>query len=285
MNQGQEHRKIEALKGAGISWSKSKADVWDELSVRMEEGEGQDRIRPLIPGRQWLALAASLLLLLSVGAFMRVYTKSYVAPAGEHLSLSLPDGSVVILNADSQLGHHPYWWFVNRKVKLEGEAFFQVEKGRRFSVHSEQGLTTVLGTSFNIYARNADYRVRCHSGKVSVSNPGGNNELILLPGYQAELTPDGSFLQSAVDDGRTVPAWTRRLVLFMATPLDLVLQEVERQYGIEIEALGFEGLLYSGNFSLDEPVENVLTLICRPFGLEYEHHAGNKYRILPSGPD
>ena len=72
------------------------------------------------------------------------------------------------------------------------------------------------------------------------------------------------------------------LILFSSTPLRLVFDEIERQYGIIIETPTEMQQLYSGNFSVNEPLEDVLYLLCRPFDLEYEKLTGKTYRIKPA---
>ena len=69
----------------------------------------------------------------------------------------------------------------SRKVSLEGEAFFEVNPGKKFEVVSKFGKTIVLGTSFNIYSRNSSYQVTCMTGKVKVIENTGRNEVSSAP--------------------------------------------------------------------------------------------------------
>lgn len=287
MENRQDHRNNktgeEKLKGARIAWSKSREEAWKNISARIGE---QDRTRPAVrrlnPGKSpWVAVAASLLLLLAISIFMRSYTRTIETISSEHLTHHLPDGSTVEINAKSTITYHPFWWFATRQrqVSLEGEAFFRVKKGRRFAVESSQATTSVLGTSFNIYSRNSHYHAQCHSGQVKVSSRLCESSVVLKKGEEARMDPSGVVLKNQIKHQREVPAWTEHLVLFISTPLELVLQEIERQYGIVIEGPENIDLRYTGNFSLDESVENVLALVCRPFGLEYEQHTGKMYRI------
>ena len=74
MNKKQEHKDLSKglFSGADIPWEKSKAEIWTELEKGLEkEDRSPVLVRRMLPGKQWLALAASLLLLLSVGSFMR----------------------------------------------------------------------------------------------------------------------------------------------------------------------------------------------------------------------
>jgi len=292
MNQDKRHRNKEqdpdglhdqVLSNTKIPWEKSKAEVWNDLEELItKEDHSPVLVRHLHPNRRWLALAASLVLLLSVSGFMRFYTVKTFSPQGEHASLQLPDGSKVELNASTQLSYHPYWWFISREVKLEGEAFFEVEKGKNFQVVSSHAKTEVLGTTFNVFARGKDYIVTCHSGSVRVSEDLTGSSVTLSPNERSILETSGGFTVSQLDNIQDSPGWTGNMIMFASTPLRLVFEEIERQFGIVIETPVGMQQVYSGNFSLDQPVENILSLLCLPFDLEYERQTGNKYLVYPS---
>jgi ferric-dicitrate binding protein FerR (iron transport regulator) len=266
-----------------IPWEKSKEEVWNDLEERLaKEDQRPELVRHMLPGRQWLAMAASLVLLLSVSAFMRFYTVNNYCPEGVHTSLQLPDGSEVELNASTHLAYHPYWWFISRKVELEGEAFFHVEEGKKFRVISPHATTEVLGTTFNVFARDRDYIVTCHTGSVKVSETITGSAVILSPNERSTMEPLGGFTVTQLENSLGSPGWTDNLIMFASTPLRLVFDEIERQYGIVIETPEVMQQVYSGNFSLDQPVENILSLLCLPFDLVYERQTGTKYLVYPA---
>jgi transmembrane sensor len=271
------------LSRASIPWKQSKEEVWKDISAKIKkEGGDQEIHKRFLPGKQWLALAASITLLLSVTGFLRFYSIETSTLLAETHALVLPDGSSVELNENTTISYHPYWWRVSRSVKLEGEAWFLVEKGSNFRVESALAVTKVLGTSFNVLARDDIYQVSCHTGRVSVSASLSKDRAILDPGKQVELSSVGAL---EVTDMRYVgdtPGWLNRNIMFSSTPLQMVFEEIEKQYGIEIDGSRLPELLYSGNFSTNLPLENVLTLLCRPFKLRYEKITGKKYVIYPA---
>jgi len=285
MNKKQEHKDLSKhlFSGADVPWEKSKAEIWSELEQSLER---KDRapvpVRSIRPSRQWLALAASLLLLLAVGSFMRFYSVKTYCPAGVRTSLNLPDGSVVEINAASSVKYHPYWWFISRRVALDGEAFFTVKEGKKFKVVSDLGSTEVLGTTFNVFARGETYQVSCHSGSVRVNDLAYKQSVVLSPNEIAKLEESGGFIVSSLNNQGKNPGWTENLIMFSSAPLSLVFEEIERQYGIVIETPEVMQQVYSGNFSLDQSVENILSLLCLPFDLEYERQNGNTYLVYPS---
>ncbi|MFH0756773.1 MAG: FecR family protein [Bacteroidota bacterium] len=269
--------------GAYIPWEKSKDEVWDDLLVRLQkEGQKQGDDRRFLPGWRWLAAAASLTLLLAVTGYMRFHLRECYCPAGQHTSLELPDGSLVELNAETSIRYHPFWWFKSREVQLQGEAFFNVKPGKKFNVVSSMASTEVKGTTFNIFSRDLQYRVICLSGLVQITSARTRDQIILAPNECANLNTSGVFDISPLNEEQSAPGWMNKLIMFSSAPLKLVVDEIERQYGIEIELPPGMNQLYSGNLSLNQPVNNVLYLLCRPFDLDYEQKTGKKFIIHPA---
>ena len=169
----------------------SKDQVWKNLLHQIEETPPFNKSVVLQNPIYRFALAASLLLCLSVTGLMRYYTKTVYNPAGQHLTIFLPDSSFIELNAQSQVSYHPYWFMFSRTISLDGEAFFNVVSGNRFKVISKLGETIVLGTSFNIYSRSNNYRVTCFTGKVRVVSSEKQERLLLNADEQAFINKDG----------------------------------------------------------------------------------------------
>lgn len=91
---------------------------------------------------------------------------------GQHLTVRLPDGSIVKLNSNSSISY-PKNFFKNRWIELEGEAFFTVmrDESNPFTVKTKNFQTEVLGTSFNVNAYSwSDNKVSVAEGKVKVSS-------------------------------------------------------------------------------------------------------------------
>jgi len=193
----------------------------------------------------------------------------------------LPDGSIAELNAASEIAYHPYWWKLNRQVSLEGEAFFEVKKGSSFKVSSKFGNTEVLGTSFNIYARNKEYKVFCQTGKVAVSNKSSSVNLIISPGDMAILDNKTSTGVIRYGASANIIAWRLNEFNFNQEPLAKVLQELSIQYNVNIELdnNNLNNLVYSGRFKKKESVELTLTLICQTFNLKFIPKGKHRYTI------
>ena len=251
-----------------LSFSKSKEDVWRELSHAIDSKQ-TDSLVVKQSARMWYPMAASIAILLGMALFGRLYTKEIRSDVGQHITAVLPDGSKLTLNAGSGVSYHPLWWRFDRKVKLQGEAFFEVKKGKQFDVVSNNGVTTVLGTSFNIYARNNNYQVTCYSGKVRVVSLVNGHAMNITPGEQASLNSDGSIRLAKLKDTKAPVSWMNNMFVFTATPLNLVFEEIERQYAVTIGFHEEIEYLYTGNFSRNQSLEQVLQMVCRPYGLDF----------------
>jgi transmembrane sensor len=264
--------------GGEFNWNKSKSAVWDDLGDFMNHTPASS-VKHDFRIIQW-SVAAVFILLIGLSGFFRFYTKTITTPAGTHFAMSLPDGSSVNLNALSSLKYHPFWWRFERNVTFEGEGFFEVEKGKRFSVISGLGTTQVLGTSFNIYSRDEVYRVTCISGSVKVITR-SKKEVILKPDSKANVTPNGQII--LIQDIETLPeiSWKDNMFLFTAVPVRNVFSEIERQYGITIETRIDNYTLYTGNFSKNQKVEEVLGYICPALGCKFIHKSEKVYTIIP----
>ncbi|MBL4559560.1 MAG: FecR family protein [Labilibaculum sp.] len=268
---------INSLPKIEVTYSKSKEDVWKELSKKTSA--------PAVPTKvikmQWLKYAATacILLLLGFTGFINLYTKTIHCPKGEHLSVSLPDQSVVDLNANSSISYKPYWWKFSRKVKFEGEAFFKITKGSKFEIASNYGKTYILGTSFNIYARGNEYKVTCYTGKVKVVSTLTSDKILLLPNDHAFVTRNGKLELKKCPNTENKISWRNNLFLFTKTPLQLVFKEIELQYDINIVEKGKFNLPYTGNFAKEKSVESTLHKVCVPFGLKFIKGPNNNYII------
>ena len=262
-----------------IPFSKSKADVWKDLEARMDAAPIERKIKLSASPVFRFAMAASIVFVLGVVGVMRFYSVTRQAIPGQHQLVDLPDGSTVHLNAASSVSYHPYWWRFSRDVSFEGEAYFEVEKGSRFRVISERGTTTVMGTSFDIYSRDADYRVACLTGKVRVTDRANKDAVIITPNQRAILTEQGIFNVQKNVDLTNETAWVHNKLIFTSTPLDQVFDELERQYGVKI--LGKEKYKrnYSGNFDRDMGADEVLGFVCKAMGIKFEQKSTNVYQL------
>ena len=176
----------------------------------------------------WSVAAAVLLLFVSYF----VYTSSSTSETsiGELAEEILPDGSKVSMNAKTKLKYQRRNWKSNRNVSLVGEAFFEVAKGSAFTVESPIGKVEVLGTKFNVYARENIFEVRCFEGKVKVV---GVEEMYLAAGASYRQI-EGKVEAVSLTNNRT-PEWINYETVFKNSPVSNVLLGLTDQYGLSFE--------------------------------------------------
>lgn len=226
----------------------------------------------LSPFKKFLRVAAVIAVLLA-GSFFYLSTlsESFTTDYAENKSISLPDTSEVILNAESELAFSKNEWNTNRNVDLKGEAFFKVAKGQKFTVATGQGLVTVLGTQFNVETRKDYFEVTCFEGLVSVTINGKETQ---LPAGNSLLMLNGkSTMLKAAVNGK--PSWLSNESSFRSIPLNYVLDELQRQYDIKITTKNINtSQLFSGSFS-NENLELALKSISVPLQIKFNLD-GNK---------
>ena len=261
-----------------IAWEKTPDDVWAELEKKISQKPKDHVVSMQHRIIQWSA-AAILVLLVGLLGVVSNYSVEVESVPGEHKLAMLPDGSSVELNAGSNLTYYPLKWRYERKLRLEGEAYFNVKKGKKFYVISELGTTEVLGTSFTVYSRDDQYRVTCLTGKVKVES-GKDKEVILLPNNHAELE-EGKLVVKEMFKPENALGWKNNQFFFEGRPLKEVIDEIERQYAVTIQLdPNLNNRNFGSNFSKKHSVEEVLEFVCRPMNLKFVKQSENVYLVV-----
>jgi transmembrane sensor len=151
-----------------------------------------------------------------------------IASNGNKTSFALPDNSEVVLNSGSEIEYRKNNW--NRNVKLEGEAYFHVAKGKRFEVATSLGKIAVLGTQFNVKARQNRLDVICFEGRVQVNY---NDKQLLLTQGQSVTFENGNQINTIVSSSK--PDWLENKIAFDKESLEHIVAEIERSYNIKIK--------------------------------------------------
>ena len=241
--------------------------IWDRIDKSVtEEATQQIRFRKIRPLHIIGAVAAGLALFI---AFRLLYpgTSIIQSPHGQSLTVNLPDASTVQLNDGSRLSYDPDQFLDQRTLDLRGEAFFEVEKGATFQVHTNLGVVTVLGTSFNIFSRSDRFTVHCHTGSVRVAHQ--SSSVVLKPGEMSILDQKGDLNVSNFDLTSTKD-WRSGVFNYDNVPLQQVFAEIERQFDVKIKTSEeIYKQTYSGFFN-EESLEDALHSVCWPLNLQTE---------------
>ncbi|WP_186758734.1 FecR domain-containing protein [Echinicola salinicaeni] len=196
---------------------------------------------------------------------------------GQKMKLRLPDQTFVVLNANSTISYQSDFGRKDRKVSLEGEAFFEItpDTQRPFKVMTNDVVTTALGTAFNAYSRNNQVKVALTEGKIKVETSGetnGLNSVVIQPGKMVYSTGTEDLGLNVKDfDARKVTAWKEGRIRFKSKPLKHVVRDLQKWYGINIEINGKinTNRKVSGVFD-NESLENILEGLSFSLGIKYE---------------
>jgi ferric-dicitrate binding protein FerR (iron transport regulator) len=246
----------------------TKNSIWQKIDQNTKSEKVEFKLFPMKTIRKLVYIsAAACLLFFAISRFNSVQNE-YQTDYGDVELIKLPDNSVINLNAKSKLSIEKEDFLEKRVVELEGEAFFNVTKGESFNVLTKFGNIAVLGTSFNVYARDDRFFVECKTGKVEVSK---DDKIVLLsPG-------DGAYWEPIVNNlilyntGKTTrDEWMKGQFSYKNQKLITVLKELERQYGVSIDiAQNLGELSYSGFFTSND-LEEALQSICWPMHLKWD---------------
>ncbi|MCG8318253.1 MAG: DUF4974 domain-containing protein [Cytophagales bacterium] len=257
------------------------AEVFEGIIKNDKDPYKNTSVRKIFP---WRSFAAAVIISLFIGSLLFIYfnrtnsstrevtylTKN--SPVGVKTTIKLNDGSVVKLNAGGSLKFPDEFSANQRLVYLEGEAFFEVirDETRPFLVMTNEIVTKVLGTSFNVKSNSENQRVEVAlvAGKVSVSDQNGNS-FVLRP--REMVTFASNNIAKGYFDHDLVVGWTQNKLVFAKASDREVVDKLENWYGVSFVLR--DGYMfkddYSGVFE-NESLENVLKGISYTSDFIYE---------------
>jgi len=233
------------------------------------------------PMRKLWRVAAAIAVILGASYFyVSTLDESVSTQYAERSEVRLPDNSEIILNADSRITYSEKNWDKERNISLQGEAFFKVAKGQKFTVATNDGLVTVLGTQFNVENRKGFFEVSCYEGLVSVIFNGIESK---LPAGNSFVAINGNVLKTE-SPANTTPSWMSNESTFKSIPLNYVLDEFERQYNIEVKTQNVNlEQLFTGSFS-NTNINLALQSISTPSQIKYELEGNNVLFYAENAP-
>ncbi|WP_452602975.1 FecR family protein [Pontimicrobium sp. MEBiC06410] len=230
------------------------------------------KVKKLIPN--WIYKVAAVLIV-ALGIMFFNNTNEYETNFGEQEVVTLPDNSKVYLNANSILDFNKGNWANNRVLEFNGEGFFDVEKGTKFSVQSSEGLVEVLGTEFNVISRKDYLEVKCHEGKVKVSTINDNNittTTVLTVGDAVRVVDN---VVEKWNFNEEKPTWLSGESSFKDTPLTQVIKSLENQYNLEVNPSGVDlNKRFTGSFT-HKDVKIALQTVFGPMHISYSVDSDN----------
>jgi ferric-dicitrate binding protein FerR (iron transport regulator) len=277
--------------------------TWLSSSEQMEESKKAEllehihsklKLRQNIPVRfsTWMKVAAAVALLVLVA---RVFVPSHSdeksqylvieAQRGQKTNLILPDGSKIYLNSESELIYGSDFNKKERRVRLKGEAYFEVAPNKEipFVVESGQMSVYALGTAFNIssYPTSNYARTTLASGKIKIESL--NQTVYLEPNEQACLDVHTHTLTvRKIDNAKKTIGWLSNQLYFDNTTFEEVAFTLSRIYNIEIhfssESLKTQRFTGTINNNSLESVFRILSLTS-PVRYEIKNNAIELFEI------
>lgn len=240
-----------------------------------------------------LLLVIGTVYFIKTGGFLNSFKKvnapklSYIeikVPPGSREQFTLPDKTVVWINAGSTFKYPANFKGQTRSVYLNGEGFFEVAKDAThpFIVHTAKGNITVTGTTFNVnsYDAKSRFETALLEGHVHVNTPDGQI-VNLLPSQKAALN-NSTLVVRPIDDPDAY-RWIEGLISFDNERISEVLENLENTFGqkITIQQLDNPNLLLTGKFRVSDGLEYALKILSESYGIKYKKDKqGNSFIII-----
>ncbi len=201
-------------------------------------------------------------------------------PYGQKTTFELEDGTKVILNAGSKLTYQKVFANHERKVILEGEAFFDVKRdeNRPFIVETKELTTTVLGTSFNIksFMNQGETSVAVASGKVKVmkslnTNITDNQYFFLNENQMITYKSSDNSIIKKESIPEEIFSWKDNIIYFNHAEFDHIISTLQRWYGVEFIIEGNNS--FAGRFNAkyhDEALDMILEGLKGEYDFEFK---------------
>lgn len=256
-----------------------KEKIWSNISQSIEKSmtpkkEVKARIRPLY----WIGAAAAACLLTlfmfnlgdSGDSIMTIHADQ------ELVNHTLPDQSIIDITSGSSITYNKENWKNNRELTLDGEAFFNVEKGQTFTVKTTDAVVTVLGTSFNIKESDLMTEVICLTGKVKVVGIQSKQQQIITKNQSVIVEKTKVEKQN---HSKIYVPWKETQYSFNDTKLADVFDEIQKSFDVTIsydEKLADEK--FTGSFEKSS-LKTALYNIC--WSMKLDHNIdGDKVSVF-----
>ncbi len=183
---------------------------------------------------------------------------------------TLPDGSSITVSPQSEVTYSSS--SDGREVKLKGEAFFEVVKGNRFTVITDNGEVEVVGTSFSVNSRVDQLDVKCFTGKVKVENSG--KTVMLTKGLGTTSVSSGKVYQHSLQN----KLGQNGSLNFDNLSLDLVVEDLKIYKNLSIKNLSGNNPSVSVDF-LDEDNQTIVEVLAKISGLKIKKVGDFEYEL------
>lgn len=245
--------------------------AWNKLHQKLDDEKLIPLKQPKMkPWNTVLKVAAVFILLLGLGYI----THKILTPVNQTVMLAgtsgnvseydLPDGSKVFLNGSSKVEHNLISNDSVRRIKLSGEAFFDIvrDENKPFVVEAENVVIRVLGTSFSVNnTKPTGVEVIVESGRVEVCDCQHSGEKVVLATGEAGRLKDGH-LKKHKNTDINYKSWINKKLVFKEESLNKAVQDISKAYyaTVELRDSSLNNLLLTSTFdglTLDEMLSSI----------------------------
>lgn len=239
----------------------------------------------------WIRIAASVVVIAVLGyiIWFNAFQSDNITVLAEHSGqlITLPDNSVVTLNKEASITYPKEFSDAERKVVMQGEAFFEVTRNEKKPFIVDLGLSKVevLGTSFNINAENNNDRIEVvvNTGKVRFGTSTGDESVILTKGEKGTLMKNMNMISKVDNNDINFMAWKTRKIVFNDVDLDVVIQTVNKLYESQITFSTDVGKNCKVTVSFDnQSIDAILSVLELTLDLEYKK-SGDIIEVVKTG--
>lgn len=293
LNEKEEHRaefkKIESYWNANTKHELniSAEDSFKKLQIKIEQSQMKRLRRSRI--LSYGGIAASLIIVFCMGFFMKKdsvqeVTEQYVCMTeGSISAFYLRDSTKVILNKNSEISYSSCYGKKERKVKLIGEAYFEVKKNAAspFVVDMNGTAVKVLGTKFMVNNRKNSDIVKAVLLEGSVRFISNEQNVLMKPNQKLQFNRSNKNLELMDVDSEQEVAWKDGLFKYRSLSLGLLMDRLEKDYDVNIvinnKQLFNPDLKFTGSFEQNVSFEKVLEVINRTIKIKWKKEKGIYY--------
>lgn len=262
------------------------AAAWEKVAAKTVDAKPQPARRTIsLKSISWAAAAILVVGVLLYRVAVPGYSEEVFAENG-NMEVVLPDDTHVTLHKGSKLAYNKTFTGKERKVSLEGEAFFKVHRDEQhpFVIDAQAARVQVLGTAFDLKCSDHAASVAVVEGKVKFSDGDDKSTFVVLTkGQKAQLTND-KMVGSAIEDDNFL-YWKTGIISYHERELQAVVAQLSEIFekditlastmpvdqGRQLITVSFDG----------QGLEPILSEICLVARCRWEKGPGDKYNISP----
>lgn len=255
--------------------------AWDSMINKLESENLVDKpMATPVYKMQWVQMAAAMLavfIVSSVFLLSGIWSNDYTIRSSSDPSTlvqTLADGSTVYLKPNTEITYSKKFGTKNRRITLDGEAFFDVSSNPNlpFEIVTNDATVRVVGTSFTVKSANEeDFEVVVETGTVSISSKSNKNQsMIATAGDRVTLSNNKLSKSAAID--KSYQIWKTQRLQFKDETLANIALVINKNYktNIMLESASLENRRITVTF-YNNSINSIVEVMCAALNLEAQY--------------